>query len=122
MSQRIGAVAVALAMALGATYALAKLPPPPPEDPAKKAAADEKKKQAAEKEKAELTAAEDRTLKNYQDNMRKLGKPIPKPIPVAAKSEPPKGGQPKPESNTTKVPQQVKQEAAKDAEKAQGKK
>lgn len=122
MSQRIASTAIALAMALGASCALAKLPPPPPEDPAKKAAADEKKKASAEKEKADLAAAEERAVKNYQDNMRKHGKPIPKPVAIAAQSAPPKGGQPAPQGNTAKVDQQVKQEAAKDAQKAAPKK
>ncbi len=80
--------------------AFAKLPAPPPEDPAKKAEADAKKKASAEKEKALLEGAEERAVKNYQDNMRKTGKPVPKPVPVAAQSAPPKGGEKKPEANT----------------------
>ncbi len=83
--------------------AVAKLPPPPPMDPAKKEAEDAKKKAAAEKEKAELTAAEDRTVKNFQANMKKEGKPVPKPVPVAAASAPPKGGEKKPQANTQKA-------------------
>lgn len=95
MIKRTRGVLVA-ALLLGAFSALAKLPPAPPMDPAAKAAADEKKKAAAEKEKAELAAAEDRAVKNYQENMRKEGKPILKPVPVAA---------PKPQSNTAKANQ-----------------
>lgn len=91
------------ALLAGSAAAWAKLPPPPPEDPAKKAAADEKKKAGAEKEKAELTAAEERTVKNYQENMKKAGKPIPKPIPVVAQSAPPKGGEKKPAANTVQT-------------------
>ncbi|HUQ29256.1 MAG TPA: hypothetical protein VM051_11730 [Usitatibacter sp.] len=73
----------------GAT--LAKLPPPPPLDEKGKAAAEEKKAKdatAAEKAKADQTAAEDRTVKNYQGNMKKMGKPIPKPTPVVAATPP----------------------------------
>ncbi len=97
------ATVLAAALLLGAATAWAKLPPPPPMDAAAKAAADEKKKEQADKEKAELTAAEDRAVKNYQQNMRKEGKPVPKPVPVAAQSTPPKGAEPKPESNTAKL-------------------
>lgn len=104
------AIAMMAALAVGAAWA--KIPPPPPPDPAAKAAADEKKAKDAEKAKADLTAAEERAIKNYHANMKKMGKPIPKPMPVAAKSEPPKGGTPAPESNTAKAEQKAKEEAA----------
>jgi len=97
------AAGLTAALVLGSAVALAKLPPPPPMDPAAKAAADEKKKAADEKAKQELTASEEAMVKNYQANMKKAGKPIPKPVPTAATSTPPKGGQPKPESNTQKA-------------------
>ncbi|HSN21464.1 MAG TPA: hypothetical protein VLS49_12340 [Usitatibacter sp.] len=100
MTTRIHAAGLAAALLLACTAALAKLPPPPPMDPAAKEAADAKKKAAAEKSKQELTAAEDRAVKNYQENMRKMGKPIPKPEPTNAKSTPPKGGEKKPQANT----------------------
>ena len=82
----LGAVAL-----LSSTYTLAKIPPPPPPDDKAKAAAEEKKAKdaaTAEKAKADLAAAEDNAVKNYQANMKKAGKPIPKPVPVAAASTP----------------------------------
>ena len=91
------------ALGLASLAAWAKIPPPPPPDPAAKAAADEKKKAADEKAKAELTAAEDATVKSYQANMRKMGKPVPKPQSVAAASAPAKGGEAKPQGNTLKA-------------------
>lgn len=103
MKTRIAAVAMASALVVGASCAWAKIPPPPPPDDKAKAAAEEKKAKdaaAAEKAKAEQAAAEDATVKNYQSNMKKKGKPIPKPTPIAAASEAPKGGAPKPETNT----------------------
>jgi len=100
MSHRIQSAGLAAALLLACTAALAKLPPPPPMDPAAKEAADAKKKAAAEKAKEELMAAEERTVKNYQANMKKAGKPIPKPQAVNATSTPAKGGEKKPQSNT----------------------
>jgi len=101
----IAAAALALIAAPGAW---AKIPPPPPQTDEQKAAAAEKKKAADEKDKAELTASEDKAIKNYQDNQRKKGKPIPKPVPVVAKSEPAKGASAKPESNTKKAEEKAK--------------
>ncbi len=103
MNQAMRSAGLVAALLMMSSVALAKLPPPPPMDPAKKEEADAKKKAAAEKEKAELAAAEDRTVKNYQANMKKAGKPIPKPVPVAAASTPPKGGEKKPQANTQKA-------------------
>src|SRR5205814_8798130 len=100
---RIREAATDPAVAKGASRACAKIPPTPPPDEKAKAAAEEKKAKdaaAAEKAKAELAAAEDSTVKNFQSNMKKKGKPIPKPTPVAAKSEPAKGAAPAPEANT----------------------
>jgi hypothetical protein len=114
MSQRIASFTLAAAMVLGAGYAFAKIPPPPPPTDEQKAAAEAKKekdKAAAEKAKADLTAAEDRAIANYQQNMRKEGKPIPKPIPVAAQSTPPSGAQPKPQGNTVKAAEKEKGKA-----------
>jgi hypothetical protein len=85
MNQRIAILAVVLV--LGMSAASAKLPPSPPLDDKAKAAAEEKKAkdaEAAEKAKAAQTAAEDAAVKNFQANMKKAGKPVPKPTPVAA--------------------------------------
>ena len=80
--------AIALAaVSIVASSAWAKIPPPPPPDDKAKAAAEEKKAKdaaAAEKAKADQTAAEDYAVKNFQDNMKKSGKPVPKPTPVVA--------------------------------------
>ena len=76
---------------LCASVASAKIPPPPPLDEKGKAAAEEKKKkdaEAADKAKADDAAAQDRAVKNYQDHMRKTGKPVPKPTPIAAAAPP----------------------------------
>jgi hypothetical protein len=82
---KIRAAAMVLALAAGAAWA--KLPPPPPLDEKGKAAAEEKKAKdaaAAEKAKAAQVAAEEKAVKNFQGNMKKMGKPIPKPTPVVA--------------------------------------
>ncbi len=68
--------------------ALAKLPPAPPPDPVAVAAKAEKDKAAAEKGKVLQTAAEERAVKNYQANMKKAGKPIPKPTPIIVAAAP----------------------------------
>ena len=103
MTKPIHAAGFAAALLLASVAAIAKLPPPPPVDPAAKAAADEKKKAADEKAKQEEAAVEEATVKNYQANMRKMGKPVPKPTPTAATSAPPKGGKVKPQADTRKV-------------------
>lgn len=84
MDKRMRAIGITLGLALAASTAWAKLPPPPPVDEATKAAADEKKKAAAAKTKADLEAAQDAAVKNYQANMKKSGKPAPKPAAAAA--------------------------------------
>jgi hypothetical protein len=84
---RMRAAILAVTLAFGASAAWAKIPPPPPPDEKAKAAAEEKKAKdatAAEKAKADLDAAIDRAVKNYQGNMKKAGKPIPKPTPIVA--------------------------------------
>ena len=68
--------------------AFAKLPPAPPPDPVAVAAKAEKDKAAAEKGKVLQTAAEERAVKNYQANMKKAGKPIPKPTPIIVAAAP----------------------------------
>jgi hypothetical protein len=81
----------AMVLALAAGTAWAKIPPPPPPDEKAKAAAEEKKAKdaaAAEKAKADQTAAEEKAVKNFQANMKKQGKPIPKPTPIAASAPP----------------------------------
>ena len=70
---------------------VAKLPPPPPAGREGQGAAEEKKAKedmAKEKAKAEQVAAEEATVKNYQANMKKAGKPIPKPTPIVAAAAP----------------------------------
>ena len=84
MSMRVKSTLFAAALLLGAAGAVAKLPPPPPVDEATKAAADAKKAEAAAKTKAELEASQDAAVKNYQANLRKAGKPVPKPNVIAA--------------------------------------
>src|SRR3954469_20537757 len=104
MSLRIAAALVGGLLFTSAAWC--KLPPPPPMDDKAKAAAEEKKAKdaaSAEKAKADQAAAEDYAIKNYQANMKKAGKPVAKPVPVAAASEPPKGGAPSPAANTAKV-------------------
>jgi hypothetical protein len=97
--------ALVAAVTFAALSAIAKLPPPPPPTDAQKQAAEEKKAKAAqdaEKAKAELATAEELTVKNFQSNMKQQGKPVPRPVPVAAASTPPTGGKPGPENNTAK--------------------
>ncbi|MGZ5079586.1 MAG: hypothetical protein ACXWHZ_08605, partial [Usitatibacter sp.] len=87
MTKHRYSIALATALLLSGSLAWAKIPPPPPLDEKGKAAAEEKKAKdaaAAEKAKAEQAAAEDKAVKNFQGNMKKAGKPIPKPTPVAA--------------------------------------
>ncbi|HXF79668.1 MAG TPA: hypothetical protein VN598_12440 [Usitatibacter sp.] len=110
--KRMLIAAIALAL-IAAPSAWAKIPPPPPQTDEQKAAAAAKKKAQDEKDKADLTAAEDKAIKNYQDNQRKKGKPIPKPVPVVAASTPPAGGKPASQADTKKVAQKVKDEAKK---------
>lgn len=86
--KRTAFVCAALLITAGAW---AKIPPPPPPDEKAKAAAEEKKAKdaaAAEKAKAAQAAAEERAVQNYQANMKKAGKPIPKPVPVVAATPP----------------------------------
>ena len=78
-----------LSIATFGAQAFAKLPPAPPPDPAAAAAKAEKDKAAAEKTKAQQAAAEDKAVKNFQGNMKKAGKPIPKPTPVVVAAAPP---------------------------------
>ena len=87
--------------------ALAKLPPPPPPDPVAVAAKAEKDKAAAEKGKAQLAAAEDRSVANFQANMKKAGKPIPKPTPIVVAAAPGAPVQPAGTPAPTVPPKQI---------------
>ena len=78
-----------LTAAFFSVSAFAKLPPAPPPDPVAVAAKAEKDKVAAEKGKALQAASEDRAVKNFQANMKKTGKPIPKPTPIVVAVAPP---------------------------------
>ena len=79
---------VCLAVALFSVGALAKLPPAPPPDPVAVAAKAEKDKATAEKGKALQATSEDKAVKNFQANMKKAGKPIPKPTPIVVAAAP----------------------------------
>jgi hypothetical protein len=97
MKRTIRHAVLTVAFLAGASVAWAKLPPPPPLDEKGKAAAEEKKvkdAEAAAKAKAALVEAEDKAVKNYHGNMRKAGKPIPKPTPVVAAAPPAAPGAP----------------------------
>jgi membrane protein involved in colicin uptake len=92
-------LAVAVIVTLCAATAWAKIPPPPPPDEKQlAAAADKKEKDAAAAKKAteDLDTATDKAVKNFQSNMKKQGKPIPKPTPIvaaaAAQPMPPSAG------------------------------
>ena len=55
----------------------------------KQAAKAEKDKATAGKAKALQAAAEERAVKNFQANMKKAGRPIPKPTPIVIAVAPP---------------------------------
>ena len=85
-------LAAILAIALSGT-AIAKLPPPPPQTPEQKAEAAAKAKAAAEKDTAELAAAQDRVAQIYIAEQKAKGiivhpqlpsTPAPTPAPAAA--------------------------------------
>ena len=87
MNKLMRSTVLALAFVAGASVAWAKIPPPPPLDEKGKAAAEEKKAKdaaAAEKAKADLAAATDKAIKNRDANLKKAGKPVPKPTPIVA--------------------------------------
>jgi hypothetical protein len=81
-------IAVLAAGLIYVNAANAKLPPPPPVDPAAAAAKAEKDKAAAEKTKADQSRYEDKAVASFQANMRKTGKPVPKPTPIVAPTPP----------------------------------
>ena len=74
---------VVASLAVMSSVAVAKLPPAPAEDPKVTAEKAEKAKTDAEKAKALQAAAEERSVKNFQENMKKTGRPVPKPTPLA---------------------------------------
>ena len=74
---------VVASLAVMSSVAVAKLPPAPAEDPKVTAEKAEKAKADAEKAKALQAAAEERSVKNFQENMKKTGRPVPKPTPLA---------------------------------------
>ena len=85
-------------LAVFASGAMAKIPPPLPLEPAAAAAKAEKDKAAAEKAKADadkgkadLARYEDKAVANFQSNMRKAGKPVPKSTPVVVAAAPAAG-------------------------------
>ncbi len=98
MIKRMRTAGLVAALVLGCSAAWAKIPPPPPMSDQAKAAAAEKKAEAAAKAKAEVAAAEDKAVKNYQANMKKQGRPIPKPVAIAAAPAMPKAGPAKAEA------------------------
>jgi hypothetical protein len=109
MNTRLRTLTLTISFALAGACAWAKIPPPPPPTDAQKAAAAEKKAKddaAAAQAKLDQATAEDKAVKNYQSNMKAQGKPIPKPVPVAAMSTPPTGGKAGPENNTAKAASQ----------------
>lgn len=85
---KLSRVVLVLSIATFGASAFAKLPPAPPLDPVAAAAKGEKDKAAAEKTKAQQAGAEDKAIKNFQANMKKAGKPIPKPTPVVVATAP----------------------------------
>jgi hypothetical protein len=103
---------LAAGLSVACAIAAAKIPPPPPappEDPKAAAEKAEKAKTAAEQTKALQVGAEERAVKNFQANMKKAGKPIPKPTPVAAATPPqlmpgPAGGKATPTPGGSRAP------------------
>ena len=74
---------------LFAASAAAKIPPAPPPDPVVAAAKAEKDKAAVEKTKADQARYEDAAVASFQTNMKKTGRPIPKPTPIVVAMAPP---------------------------------
>jgi hypothetical protein len=82
-------LALAACLSSASGYIVAKLPPSPPVDPAVAAAKAEKDKAAADKAKADLARYEDKSVANFQKNMKNAGKPVPKPTPIAVAASAP---------------------------------
>lgn len=81
--------AVVMAATVFSVSAFAKIPPAPPPDPVAAAAKAEKDKATAEKTKADQARYEDAAVANFQANMKKAGKTIPKPTPIVVAAVPP---------------------------------
>ncbi len=77
-----------LSAACFSTATFGKIPPAPPVDPLVAATKAEKDKVASELGKVQQIAAEERAVKNFQANMKKTGKPIPKPTPIIVTAPP----------------------------------
>jgi hypothetical protein len=85
---KLKSLVLAASLASASGYVAAKLPPPPPVDPAVAAAKAEKDKATADKAKADLARYEDKSVANFQKNMKKAGKPVPKPTPIVVAAAP----------------------------------
>ncbi len=108
LNQLILAAGLSVACAMAAAK-IPSPPPAPPEDPKVAAEKAEKAKAAADGAKALQVAAEERAVKNFQSNMKKAGKPIPKPTLIAAATPPqlmpgPAGGKATPTPGGSKAP------------------
>ncbi len=92
----IKAYLLVVMLAVFTSGAIAKIPPPAPLEPAAAAAKAEKDKATAEKAKADADKGkldqaryEDKAVTNFQGNMKKAGKPVPKPTPIVVAVVPP---------------------------------
>ncbi len=85
---RTAKIILVAALAAFSLNALAKIPPAPPVDPKVAEEKAAKDKAAAEKTKADQAKYEDKAVANFRANMKKAGKPIPKPTPVVAPAAP----------------------------------
>ncbi|HEX9392445.1 MAG TPA: hypothetical protein VF928_14125 [Usitatibacteraceae bacterium] len=84
----IAKIIIAATLAAFSLNAMAKLPPPPPVDPKVAEEKAAKDKAAAEKGKADQAKYEDLAVANFRANMKKAGKPVPKPTPIVAAAAP----------------------------------
>ena len=75
---------IVAAVAAFSLNAVAKIPPAPPVDPKVAEEKAAKDKIAAEKGKADQAKYEDKAAANFRANMKKAGKPVPRPTPVVA--------------------------------------
>ena len=79
---------IAAAVAAFSLNAVAKIPPAPPVDPKVAEEKAAKDKAVAEKTKADQAKYEDKAAANFRANMKKAGKPVPRPTPVVAAAAP----------------------------------
>ena len=75
---------IAAAVAAFSLNVVAKIPPAPPVDPKVAEEKAAKDKAVAEKTKADQAKYEDRAAANFRANMKKAGKPVPKPTAIVA--------------------------------------